>query len=169
MKTTTHRTILSGLISLLLIAGSCSSNKDSLTPAQASVVKDSVQKMAESIAAAVSHEGPMAWIRYFENSPGFFMASEGQLVFPNNAMANDFIKNKLVKIMPKIELHWSNIRIEPLTRDLASLAATFHEDISYADGRKLPSDGYFTAVARQTSQGWKLHNAHWSTKCEATK
>src|ERR1035437_8880150 len=150
------------LITLIVFAISCSNNTESLKPKQASDIQDSVRQMAESIAKNVSHEGPTAWLRYFENTPAFFMASEGQLVFPNNDSAKNFINNILVKSISKIELHWSNIRIDPFTSKLAGIAAIFHEDITDSAGSKLPHDGYFTGIAHQTSQGWKLHNAHWS-------
>jgi hypothetical protein len=45
---------------------------------------------------------------------------------------------------------------------IAGVAAIFHEDITDFAGRKIPSDGYFTGIAHQTSQGWQLQNAHWS-------
>jgi hypothetical protein len=119
--------------------------------------------MTESIAKNISHEGPVAWLRYFENSPGFFMASDGQLVFPNIDTAKNFINNILIKAMPEIQLRWSNIRIDPLAINLASISAVYHEDISDSTGNMTPHDGYFTAIAHQTAQGWKLRNAHWSS------
>jgi hypothetical protein len=118
--------------------------------------------MAESIEKNVSQQGPVAWLRYFENTPDFFMASGGQLVFPNIDTATNFINTILIKSISKIELHWSNIRIDPLTPDLAGISAAFHEDITDAAGKKTPQDGYFTAIVHHTTQGWKLRNAHWS-------
>jgi hypothetical protein len=118
--------------------------------------------MIESIAKDVSHDGPIAWLQYFENTPNFFMAADGRLAFSNNDSAAQFIKNSLVKSVSKIELHWNNIRIDPLSGKLAGIGAEYHEDITYDTGKRLPYDGYFTALAEQTPQGWKLRNAHWS-------
>jgi hypothetical protein len=92
------------------------------------------------------------------------MASEGQLVFPNNDSATNIIKNTLIKSISKIELRWNNIHIDPLTSRLAGISATFHEDIPDYAGKKITEDGYFTGIAEQTSLGWKLRNAHWSIK-----
>ena len=117
--------------------------------------------MVEMIAKDVTREGPVAWLRYFENTPGFFMASGGNLAFPDNDSATNFIKNDLVKIISKIELRWSNIRIDPLTPAFANVAANFHEDITDSTGKKM-TDGYFTGVAERAPQGWQLRNAHWS-------
>jgi hypothetical protein len=148
------------LLSCILI--SCNNNKEPLTAKEFIVVQDSVRRMTELIARDVSREGPVAWLRYFENSSGFFMASEGQLVFPNNDSATSFIRNKLVKSINKINLRWNNLRIDPLTPKLAGISAAFHEEITGFDGRKKPEDGYFTGIAQQTRKGWQLRNAHWS-------
>jgi hypothetical protein len=162
MKTEIARVKLFTLVGLILLISSCHNNTDSLTTAQRSIVMDSVQLMVDSIAKAISHEGPIAWIRYFENSPDFYMASEGQLAFTNNDSLANFLKNTYTKSVSKIELSWNNVRIDPITSKIAAVAAIFHEDITDFAGRKIPSDGYFTGIAHQTSQGWQLKNAHWS-------
>lgn len=151
------------LLILIVFVTSCGSN-NVLKPKDITGVQDSVRLMVDLIARNVSLNGPVAWLRYFEDTPGFFMASGGQLVFPNNDSAEKFINNVLIKSIAKIELRWSNIRIDPLTSKFAVIAANFHEDITDSAGTKLPMDGYFTGIAHQTSQGWKLHNAHWSIK-----
>lgn len=162
MKTEIAKVKLFTLVGLILLISSCHNNTDSLTTAQRSIVMDSVQLMVDSIAKAISHEGPIAWIRYFENSPDFYMASEGQLAFTNNDSLANFLKNTYTKSVSKIELSWNNVRIDPITSKIAAVAAIFHEDITDFAGRKIPSDGYFTGIAHQTSQGWQLKNAHWS-------
>ena len=149
------------IIGLFTFIISCSNNTETYTSNQFAAVRDSVQKMAGSIAKDIACEGPVAWLRYFENTPEFFMASEGQLVFPNNDSAKNFIKNTLVKSISKIELHWNNIRVDPLTTRLAGISANFHEDITDYEGKKIAEDGYFTGIAHQTPQGWQLRNAHW--------
>ena len=151
------------LIPLIVFAISCRNNTESLNLKQASDIQDSVQFMFEAIAQNVSREGSVAWLRYFENAPDFFMAADGQLVFPNIDTATNFINNILVKSMPKIELRWSNIRIDPLAHKLAGISAIYHEDITDPTGKMTPHDGYFTGIAHQTPQGWKLLNAHWSS------
>jgi SnoaL-like domain len=162
MKTEFARVKLFTLVGLILLISSCYNNTDSLTTAQRSIVMDSVQLMVDSIAKAISHDGPIAWIRYFENSPDFYMASEGQLAFTNNDSLANFLKNTFTKTVSKIELSWSQVRIDPFTSKIAAVAAIFHEDITDFAGRKTPSDGYFTGIAHQTSKGWQLQNAHWS-------
>jgi hypothetical protein len=164
MKTaSTATTLCFILISSTFYVSSCRHDSASLTQTQYAMVKNSVTEMVESISKNVSDKGPVAWLLYFENAPDFFMASEGQLKFPNIDTATNFINKTLVRNISKIELHWSHIRIDPLTRELASIGAIFHEDILNTDKKTIPVDGYFTGIAHQTPQGWKLRNAHWST------
>lgn len=147
---------------LFFISFSCNNISKSLTFNQSTEIKDSVEEMVKLIAEDISHDGPIAWLRYFENSPQFFMASEGQLVFSNNDSATTFIKNILIKQIRKIDLDWSNIRIDPFTSNFASIAATWHEEITDFTDKKISQGGYFTAIAEKTIHGWKLRNAHWS-------
>jgi hypothetical protein len=37
----------------------------------------------------VTQEGPLAWLEFFDNGPGFFMAVNGQLASPNAAAAKE--------------------------------------------------------------------------------
>ena len=154
------------LILALALNSSCHPNDSaSLTTAQYSIVQDSVLQMASQIAADVSRDGPIAWLRHFADTTVFFMASDGQLMFPNYDSASIFIRNKLVKMISKIELSWSDIRVDPLTAELAVMAASYKEVLTDSAGHIMPlsGSGYFTAVAQQTSHGWQLRNAHWSS------
>lgn len=142
---------------------SCHNNDSSiLTDTQFSQIQDSVRQMAAQIAADVSRDGPIAWLRHFADTTGFFMAAEGQLMFPNYDSASEFVQTRLTKMISKIQLSWSDIRIDPLTAGLAVMGASYKEVITDSAGRVMPGSGYFTAVAQKTSHGWKLRNAHWS-------
>jgi len=159
MKT---RFVIYGYFIFLLLTCACNDTRDSFMPGQRTIVADSVQLLFKSIARDISNEGPAAWLRYFEETPGFFMASGGRLVFPNNDTATNFIKNVLAKSIRTIVLQWRNIRIDPISKEFAGIGAFFHEDITDATGKKIPVDGYFTGIAHQTPKGWILRNAHWS-------
>ncbi len=155
---------LTSLICLIIFTGSCNNRTVRNTPAQNSEVKDSVAKLMQNISKEVSEKGPVAWLQIFENSPGFFMVSDGQLQFPDNDSAHRFISHTLIKMIPNIDLKWHNLRIDPLTNTLAAIGADFHEDITTMDQRRMPVDGYFTALAENGAKGWQLRNAHWSIK-----
>ena len=159
------------LLTLVLACGciaasslfSCGQNSNTLTDAQSQEVKDSVMKLADMTANGISTKGPVAWLDYFEDSPGFFMANDGSLALPDYRAANSFIKNTVVKVMPKITLKWSAIRVDPLTTQIAVMAAGFHEDVTDPSGKITPYNGYFTALVHKTTKGWKFRDEHWSS------
>ena len=150
---------------LITLIFSCNHQQQKLTPDQASNVKTSVTNLTVNIASDVSTKGPIAWLNYFENSPDFFMASEGQIVFHNYASAQTFIQDTLTKNISKIHLQWSHIRVNALSTQTASIGSNFHEDMTIiASNKTISVDGYFTATAILTNNGWKLRNLHWSLK-----
>jgi hypothetical protein len=152
------------VLPVLSLTISCRSHHARLSADKYKLVNDSVRQMTANIAADVSKNGPKAWLDYFEDTPDFFMANEGVLVFKDRQSAKTFILNTVVKIIPQIKLQWSSIRIDPLSRDIASIGADFHEDQVTNTGAKLSYDGYFTGVAHFDGHHWKLRNAHWSIK-----
>jgi hypothetical protein len=147
----------------LIFTSSLSSAQTPFSPAKRALVADSVNRMMQGIARDITANGPSAWLIYFEDSPDFFMASDGKLAFQDHESARLFIENTLVKNISHINLIWSDIRIDPLTPGLASAGATFHEEISDSAGKITPYDGYFTGVAERTDRGWQLRSAHWSS------
>ena len=90
---------ITGLLFLII---SSSNKTETYTLNQFAIVRDSLQIMAESIAQDISREGPLAWLKYFENTPDFFMASEGELVLANYYSATNFIINSLLKTSIKL-------------------------------------------------------------------
>jgi hypothetical protein len=149
---------------IVCIIASCQSGNTPITPEQSETVKTNVQQFADSIAISVTHDGPIAWLKYFNDSPDFFMISDGQMVFPDHEAADKFIKTSLIKIITGINLKWNNTRIDPLTPDMALIASGFHEDLTDNKGLITKFDGYFTAIAQKTTKGWRLRDAHWSIK-----
>ena len=155
------------LCAVALLAGllaSCHTATTTMTDEAAAQVRSAVQKMADSLVIDLSREGPSAWMKYFEHTPGFYMASEGKLAFPDIDSASVFINTVLVRNIHGIQLRWSGLRIDPYTPGLAGMAATFHEDLTDAAGNTIPQDGYFSGTAEKTATGWQLRNAHWSIK-----
>lgn len=152
--------ILTAVISLVL-PGCRPKDSSAPEPGRALEVQVSVKLLADSIARDVTRDGPVAWLRYFESSPGFFMASGGSLAFPNNDSAATFVRAYAAGIH-RLELTWSDVRVDPLTSHLAVMGATFHEVMTDTAGREMQFGGYFTAVAEETPAGWRLRDAHWS-------
>jgi hypothetical protein len=149
-----------------LVAGlsACQNNTGPLSIETEKAVTDSASQLMANVAKDISAKGPIAWLTYLEDSPGFFMASGGQLQFKDHASAVRFVKDTLVKNITTINLHWQHIRVDPFSSTAAATGAGFHEDLSLADGKTIPVDGYFTALAHFDGKAWRLRNLHWSTK-----
>lgn len=157
--------ILPGLrvsLLMLLTAAACAPRSaGELDAAHAAAMRDSVAMFATTIARRLSQEGPAAWLRYFETSPAFFMASDGQALFPSNDSATAFVEG-LTRTIIAIDLEWVELRVEPLAPGLAVLGASYHERITDTAGVTVEFGGFLTAVARHTTEGWRLRNLHWS-------
>jgi len=153
------------LFAACLLASCKSGHQDfNAVDTDSAVVKDSVTALTINIAHDLAAKGPVAWLNYFQDSPDFFMANEGQLALHNYQSAKTFVQDTLVKSISKINLQWSHTRIDVLASNIAAIGSDFHEDITFAWGEITPFDGYFTGVAIKTPKGWKLRNAHWSIK-----
>jgi len=157
-----------GPLLLFVLCVACGSHHDlssmsqSLTPARASAVERDVRAFASAVAHDVTQEGPAAWRRHFADSPSFFMASEGHLVFPNSASATTGIQD-LARTVKHIELNWGeDLRVDPLTPELAAIAAPWHEILVDTAGNRVDETGFFTAIAEYKNGHWQFRNAHWS-------
>jgi len=142
---------------------SCNNHTEYFDSKQAIEVRDSVTRMMASISNDVTLKGPTAWAQYFEDVPEFYMANDGKLQLSDGDSAQNFVKNILISKINKIELQWSNIRIDAYTNTLADVAANYREYIINSDGKMISVFGYFTGVAQKTGKRWQLRNAHWSS------
>lgn len=121
-----------------------------------------MRAFTRTVAHDITQEGPSAWRRHFADSPAFFMASEGHLVFPNSAAATAGIQD-VARSIKQIELQWGDdLRVDPLTPDLAVVAASYHEVQVSADGVRVNETGFFTGIAEHQGGRWQFRNAHWS-------
>jgi len=134
----------------------------SLTPDRAAAVEDSVRAFTREVARGVTTDGPIAWSRFFENSPAFFMAVNGKLAFPSGAAAIAGIPN-VAKIYKHIDLQWGDdLRVDVLTPTLAGIATSYHETLTDAADHRIDADGFFTGIAEYRENRWQFRNAHWS-------
>jgi hypothetical protein len=134
----------------------------SLTLASAGQVEDSVRAFMQTVAHDVTQEGPTGWSKYFADTAAFFMAVDGHMVFPSGAAAAAGIEEVALQLK-HIELVWGDdLRIDPLTPELAVVASSFHEVQVHADGKRGEEAGFFTGIAEHRQGRWQLRNAHWS-------
>jgi hypothetical protein len=134
-----------------------------LDVAHARAISDSVRAFAGIVAQGVSRAGPAAWREFFEDGPAFFMAAEGQLVFPTSDSATHAIRG-LAQRMASIELRWGveGVRVDPLGPGLAVMAAPYTEVRVDKAGRRVEEAGFFTGIAEHRDLGWQFRDAHWS-------
>ena len=158
---TAYQTIL--IITASVCSFSCKPNSG-LSDADKATVIQNVRNLADSVIVDLSAKGPAAWLGYFENSPGFYMASDGQIAFPDYKAATTFVNDTLAKQFKSVHLKFNNTHITPLSAQYATVGAGFHEDMIDLSGKSMHFDGYFTATAHQSANGWKYLNMHWSVK-----
>jgi hypothetical protein len=154
-------------ILLLVVAsvscGAVSSEAQSARPRDAAAIEEGVRRLMGTVAHDVTQDGPRAWNRYFEDNPSFFMAVNGQMAFPNGAAAKDGIQKAALTIK-HIDLKWGDdLRIDPLTTDLALVAASWREIQVDAAGHRVEENGFFTGLAEHRDGRWQFRNAHWSS------
>ena len=138
------------------------SQSHSLTPDEAVATDRAVRAFMQTVSHSVTQDGPMAWIKYFDASPTFFMAVNGQMAFPNAAAAQDGTR-KFAQTIRQIELKWGDdLRVDPLTNEFAIVAVSFREIQVDTAGHSITETGYFTGLAEYREGRWQFRNAHWS-------
>jgi hypothetical protein len=161
---TSHRTLLLATLLFAVCATpqSASAQSHSLTPARAAAIEEGVRGFTSTVAHDVTQDGPSAWRKHFADTPSFFMAVNGNLVFANSAAVTAAIPG-LARTIKHIELRWGDdLRVDPLTADLAVVATSWHEVIVDAAGNRVEETGYFTGTAEYRDGRWQFRNAHWS-------
>lgn len=148
---------------LALTAGGCATVAPAaVAPVDASSVESAVRSFMARVAHDVTQEGPSAWATAFADGPSFFMAVDGQLVFPSGAAARAALP-EVSRAIPHIELVWGkDMRVDVLTANLAVVATSWREVRVDSAGHRVDEKGFFTAVAELLDGRWQLRNAHWS-------
>jgi hypothetical protein len=133
-----------------------------LTPERAAAVDSGVRAFMRGVAHGVTQDGPVAWRKYFADTPAFFMAVNGKIAFANSAEVTAGLPQVALAIK-QIELKWGDdLRVDPLAPDLAVVAAPYHEFQVWADGHRVEDSGYFTGIAQYRDGRWQFRDAHWS-------
>ena len=139
------------------------SESQRLTPDHAVAVDRAVREFMQTVAQKVTQDGPSAWIQYLDARPVFFMAVNGQMAFPNGTAAQEGTR-KFAQTIRHIELKWGgDLRVDPLTADLAIVAASWHEVQVDTAGHRVDEAGYFTGLAEYREGRWQFRDAHWSS------
>lgn len=151
------------LIPAALLSLACqTAGPDSLDPAHATALSDSVRDMAAAITRDLEREGPTAWLSYFLDGREFFMVSDGRVVFPSIDSATSFVRG-FDRRIASMELVWEDVRIDPLSPGAAVLGASYREVLTDTSGAESRFEGYMTSIAVHTASGWRLRDLHWSS------
>jgi hypothetical protein len=158
---------LAGILFLVSAFAGCNTRNtgstESLTAPRAAAVEQGVRTFMATVAHDVTQEGPLAWSKHFEDSPAFFMAVNGQMAFPSGAAAKQGIQN-VALTLKHIDLRWGDdLRVDPLTPELAIVATPWHEIKTDAAGQTTEDGGFFTGLVEYRDGGWQFRNAHWSS------
>jgi hypothetical protein len=158
---------LAGVLLLITACSGCSTRDTgptgSLTAARAAAVEQGVRAFIATVAHDVTQEGPLAWSKHFESSPAFFMAVNGHMAFPSGAAAKEGIQN-VALTLKHIDLKWGDdLRVDPLTPELAVVATPWHEIKTDAAGQTTEDSGFFTGLAEYRDGRWQFRDAHWSS------
>lgn len=140
----------------------------SFSAAQKAAVEREVRQFAAAVSRDVTQKGPAVWDKYLEDSPAFFMASEGKLVFPDRQAARTGI-DKFSQAIQHIELKWGDdLRVDPLTPEFAIVASSWHEVWTDKEGHQTTENGFFTGLAESHNGQWQFRNANWSVAAPAS-
>ena len=129
-----------------LPCGAGARHSHSVTPNEAAGVDQAVGKFMQTVSRSVTQDGPLAWIKFFDASPAFFMAVNGKMEFPSAVAAEDGTR-KFAQTISKIELQWANdLRVDPLTNEFAIVAVSWREIQVDTAGHSVTETGYFTGL-----------------------
>ena len=146
-----------------VLCASGASPSHSAPPDGTASVDQAVRTFMQTVSHSVTQDGPMAWIKYFDASPAFFMAVNGQMAFPNSAAAQEGTRN-FAQTIRHIELNWGDdLRVDPLSNEFAVVAASWREIQVDTAGHSVTETGYFTGLVEYRDGRWQFRNAHWSS------
>ena len=155
--------LLAVTLAACVLCAAGASHSHSVTPDGASSVDQAVRAFMQTVSHSVTQDGPTAWIKYFDASPAFFMAVNGQMAFPNAAAAQEGTRT-FAQTIRHIELKWGDdLRVDPLTNEFAVVAVSWREIQVDTAGHSVTETGYFTGLAEYRAGQWKFRDAHWSS------
>jgi len=159
-------TLACALGAVFLASGGCAATTAGQRgPGDAATVSE-VTAFMETVAREVTRDGPLAWSRFFSTDPEFYMAVNGQRVFPSGAAASAAIA-ELPKALASVQLSWgTDLRVEVLAPDAATVGVSYAETRVTPKGERISDAGFFTGTVQRRAGRWLFHNAHWSLPLE---
>jgi len=160
--------MMRGLPVALLLLVACAGTP-ATTPARSSAtVEAQVRELLTTVSRDLARDGPPGWLPYFLTGGEFFMASDGAIAFRDYQQAADGCR-QMAHQFGSGDLEWSNVRVQPLSEDLAAFGADYREVMQQRAGSAMHFEGYVTGVAVRTLSGWQLQHLHWSRQVSAER
>ena len=126
-------------------------------------VENDIRQFMSDVSQQVTARGPTAWKDFFSSDPGFFMVSDGAMVFQDADAAASGIE-ALTHTLKHIELQWGDdLRIDAITPNIAAVAVSWHEVQVDNDSHETREHGFFTGIAELKDNRWRFRSAHWSS------
>jgi ketosteroid isomerase-like protein len=130
--------------------------------ARTSSALDSARALLASVPTALGDRGPAAWLDFFEDTPSFFMASDGAIAFADRVTAETFLDDFSRKVSGMV-LEWHQPRFEDLGGDIVAVTASYDETIRMRDGTESSFGGHMSGVIRRQGGRWRFQHLHWSS------
>jgi hypothetical protein len=155
--------VLAVTLAVFVPCAAGASHSHPVTPDGASPVDQAVREFMQTISHSVTQDGAMDWIKYFDATPAFFMAVNGQMAFPNATAAQEGTRT-FAQTIRHIELKWGDdLRVDALTNEFAVVAVSWSEIQVDTAGHSVIETGYFTGLAEHRGGRWQFRDAHWSS------
>lgn len=129
---------------------------------------DSARALLVSVPTALADRGPSAWLDFFEDSPSFFMASDGAIAFSDRSAAETYLDG-FSRSVSEMALEWHEPRFEDLGGDVVVVTASYDETIRMHDGTESSFAGRMSGVIRRQANRWRFQHLHWSSPANSIR
>ena len=158
------RVLLPSVLFSVLSLGACRSASGAPGapgPAEIAGLEVEVREALAAIPGDLAREGPLGWLRHFEEGPDFAMASDGELKFATFGQARAAME-AFDPTIERMELAWSDPQVVVLASNLAGFDAGYDELLVDTSGAEIRFAGYVSGVLRRGEAGWRIVRLHWS-------
>ena len=102
---------------------------------------------------------------YFTDDTAFYWVEDGLLAYENKQAMIESLE-AFTANSSDVSMKIEDLRVTPLTSEVATLYAAYVQEIKFASGFELNLDGAMTIVLGKEGDTWKFLNGHSSIKKE---
>ncbi|MCU0373181.1 MAG: nuclear transport factor 2 family protein [Ignavibacteria bacterium] len=142
------------LACLLLTAFTCGEKTLKLDDSERAEIVEAVKSMTSRYFEDFHANNVDTVLRHYDTSACFFWSiTPDTIALKRSAMVT--MHRHAIKDYAKFEGYWSNIQVEPLTKELAMYHGTYHVNTEDKGGKKGKITGVETGVMVKREDGWK--------------